>query len=91
MPPVKSAMAKRNVCRAPRRAANQPLTGMSAATVARYAVAVMPICDDVTPKDRAMLGAAVATMVASRFSMKSVPATRNASGRIGQSSAADVV
>src|SRR5665213_3436848 len=56
---VKRAMAKRNVCRAPRRAANQPLTGMSAATVARYAVAVMPICDDVTPKDRAMLGAAV--------------------------------
>jgi hypothetical protein len=41
------------------------------------------ICAEATWKERAILGAAVETIVPSRFCMNKVPATSTASGRIG--------
>ena len=67
---VKTAMATEKMPLAPNRSLNQPLPGISTATVSRYAVIATLICTAWTPRSSAIAGAAGAMMVASRFSMK---------------------
>src|SRR4051812_38773650 len=52
---------------------------------------VMPMSAEVTCSERAMLGAAVATIVPSRFSMKYVPATSKAMFRCRRSITRSIV
>lgn len=75
---VNSAIAARKTRRAPKRAVSQPLSGISTASVSRYAVMTRPIAVADTPSEAPIRGAAVDTMVPSRFSMKKQPATRSA-------------
>jgi hypothetical protein len=78
---VKMAIAARNTGRAPHRCANQPPSGISTASVTRYAAMTRPIEVDCTCRARPIRGAAVRTIVPSRFSMKKQPATSRATAR----------
>lgn len=67
---VKTAIARVKIRRTPNRSLSHPDAGMSTATVRRNAVTVIATDAESTPRSSAIAGAAVVTMVASRFSMK---------------------
>jgi hypothetical protein len=75
---VKITMAARNTFLAPSRAASHPLSGISTASVIRYAVITSPTWAEATCRSAPIRGAAVVTMVPSRFSMKKQLATSKA-------------
>ena len=78
---VKTAIAVRKMRRAPNRIVSQPLTGISTASVTRYAVMISAVDVTGTSSDTAIRGVAVVTIVASRISMKKHPATSRATMR----------
>jgi len=71
-------IAVRNTGRAPQRAASQPLSGMNTASVTMYAAMTSPTEVEATWRASPIRGAAVVTIVPSRFSMKKQPATSKA-------------
>src|SRR6185437_6082619 len=79
--PANNTTAASMTRRLPKRWVSQPLSGTNTATDSRYDVTAIPMDDADACRLRAMAGAAVAIIVASRFSMNSAAATSNATGR----------
>src|SRR5690606_38635444 len=75
---VKITIADRKTGRVPYRRVSQLLSGISTASVIRYAAETRPTAAGSTPNASAIRGAEVVTMVPSKFSMKKQPATRRA-------------
>lgn len=78
---VNTAIAVAKTRRTPKRSLSQPEAGISTATVSRNAVTVIATAAESTPRSAPIAGAAVVTIVASRFSIKKQPATRRAIAR----------
>ncbi|GAT02091.1 uncharacterized protein RMCFA_2203 [Mycolicibacterium fortuitum subsp. acetamidolyticum] len=75
---VNTTIAPMNTRRTPNLSANQPLAGISTATVTRYAEIATLTSTASTPNEEAISGMAGAMIVASRISMNSAPATNSA-------------
>src|SRR5712691_9697509 len=72
---MNTAMAVRNMVRAPNRSAIQPLAGMKIASASRYEVMASLSSKGLEPISAAMAGSDVAMTVESMFSMNSATAT----------------